>query len=356
MNQVVAKFKAIITNSCIIIKDYQTLGYKSNNQQLNIDLSTANELFHKGDYNRINIKEIEPTIQNINENIYEEDLSIIVNELINLYFKEVNEGKEERVRKQHVLEYINNFKINLKEIYNWLLNNQNDSNFIQLLGYFNYYGIEINADIQKAFKLYQKAAELENIIAQFELANMFMDGEGTDKDDEKAFKLSKKLADKGYSSGINLLGYCYDIGIGTDVDKSKAFELYLNAANLGNSIAQHNIGHMYKDGEGIEKDYNKSIEFFKKSAEKGYSDGMTMLGYCYNNGIGIDPDKKMAFKFYEKAANLENSVAQFNLALMYEYGNEIEKDMSQAIYWYKKSAKQGYQNSQNKLVKLNKKF
>ncbi|RGB36249.1 hypothetical protein C1646_697668 [Rhizophagus diaphanus] len=360
MSQVVAKIKAIVTNSSIITEDYQTFDLTlnhsliKNKQQFNIDPSTADDLSHEVNFNRISIREVEPTIQNINENIYEEDLSIVVNELVNLYFKEVNEGIEERVRKKHILDYINNLNINLQEIYNWLLNNQNDSNFIQLLGYFNYYGIVINADVQKAFKLYQKAAELENIVAQFELANMYMDGEGTDKDYEKAFKLSKKLADKEYSSGINLLGYCHDIGIGTDVDKLKAFELYLKAANLDNSIAQHNIGHMYKDGEGIEQDFNKSIEFFKKSAEKGYSDGMTMLGFCYNNGLGTDPDKKMAFKLYEKAANLENSVAQFNIALMYEYGNEIGKDINQAIYWYKKSAKQGYQNAQNKLKKLNK--
>src|SRR5438034_1386367 len=121
-------------------------------------------------FDKINIKEIEPTTQNINENIFEEDLIIVIDELVNLNFGEINEGKEMEVRKQHILGYINNLKINLQEILNWLSNNQNDSNSIYLLGYFNYHGIGISTNLQKAFELYQKAAELENNAAHFDFA------------------------------------------------------------------------------------------------------------------------------------------------------------------------------------------
>src|SRR6266496_770647 len=117
---------------------------------------------------QMNIKEIEPTTQNIKEIIFEEDLNIVIDKLVNLYFKEVNEGKEEIIRKKHILGYINNYKINLQEIYFWLLNNQNNSNSIYLLGYFNYYGIETNINKQKAIKLYQKASVSENSVAQLD--------------------------------------------------------------------------------------------------------------------------------------------------------------------------------------------
>src|ERR1043165_5453731 len=139
------------------------------------------------------------TDQDINENIL--DLGIVTDELINIILKEINEGKEEKVIKQHVLNYINNHKIILQEIYNWLLNNQNTLNAIYLLGYFNYHGIETNINMQNAFNLYQKAAELGNVVAQFDLANMYIDGKGTDKNYGKAFELSKKLAEKEYSRG-----------------------------------------------------------------------------------------------------------------------------------------------------------
>src|SRR3954470_20501731 len=154
--------------------------------------SNTNNLLHVffQNFDKTNIKEIEPTTQNIHENIFEEDLSIMIDELVNLYFKEVNEGKEEKIRKQLVFGLINTYKIHIKEIYNWLLNNQYNSNSIYLLGYFNYYGIGTNTNKQKAFELYEKSAELDNSIAQFSLSLMYIDGEGTVTNHTKAFELS----------------------------------------------------------------------------------------------------------------------------------------------------------------------
>ncbi|GBB84239.1 hypothetical protein RclHR1_10860009 [Rhizophagus clarus] len=265
-------------------------------------------------FDKINEKEIEPTIQNIHENIFEEVLSIVIDSLVNLYFKEVNEGKDKKDRKQHILDCINNHhKINLQEICNWLLNNQNDSNSIYLLGYFNYHRIGMVTNEQNALELYQKAAGLGNNAAQFDLTILYTDRSDIDNNLDKTFKLSKMLAEKKYPGGINLLGYCYDIGIGTDINAQKAFELYQFAAKLGNSH------------------------------------GMNNLGCCYDNGIGTDINKQKAIELYQIAANFGHDIAQYNLALMYEHGDGIEKDVSQAIYWYKKSAEQGYDYAQNKL-------
>ncbi|CAB4404743.1 unnamed protein product [Rhizophagus irregularis] len=95
-------------------------------------------------------------------------------------------------------------------MYYWLLNNQTCSNTVYLLGYFNYHGIGIDIDEQNAFELYQKAAELGNVVVQYDLANM--------------------------------LGYCYEYGIGTNVNGQKAFELYQKAAELGNVVGIYNLG------------------------------------------------------------------------------------------------------------------
>jgi TPR repeat protein len=307
-------------------------------------------------FNKMKLKETEPTTQYIHESIYEEDLSIVIDEVVNLIFKELNQGKEENVIKQHVLVYINNYNLHLKEIFIWLLNNQFNSNSIYLFGYFHYYGIETKIDKQNAFELYLKAAELGtelgNNLAQLELVNMYMDGEGVEKDHIKAFELSKDLEKGGTPSGINKLGYCYGNGIGTDINVKKAFELYQKAADLGNIRALCNLGLFYKNGKVVTKDNDKAFELFKKSAEGEFSGGITMLGRCYELGIGISSDKKKAFELYQKAANLENDVAQYNLALMYEIGNGIKNDVEKAIYWYKKSAEQGNKYAQNKLSQL----
>jgi TPR repeat protein len=256
------------------------------NDSDNVNISNSYNLSHKElsqfkkNFNKINIKETEPATQNINEG----DLSIVIDELVNFYFKMANEGKEENVRKQHVLDYIDNLKINLQEIYYWLLNNQNDSNSVYLLGYFNYYGIETDVNKQETLVFYQKAAELDNYVAQYNLAKMYLDGDGVEMNHVKVFELSKKLAEKEYLAGINRLGYCYDCGIGTNINTQKALELYQKGANLGNSIAQYNVALMYEFGKGIEKDLNLAIHWYQKSAEQGDKYSKTRLSYliCIN--------------------------------------------------------------------------
>jgi TPR repeat protein len=244
------------------------------NNSTNISITITNLLHEElsqfiQNFNKIGIKEIEPTTHNIYENICEEDFSIVIDELINDYSKMANNGKEERVRKKYVLDYMNNHRINLQEIYNWLLNNQNGSNYIYFLGYFNCNGIGTNINKQKALELYQKAVELKNNVAQYNLAKMYLIGDGVDQNHIKALELAKNLAEKGYLAGINMLGYCYDCGFGTNVNTQKALELYQKAANSGNIVAQYNIALMYEYGKGIGKDVNQAIYWYKKSAEQG---------------------------------------------------------------------------------------
>lgn len=77
-----------------------------------------NNYLELSNFYKVNVMEIKPTTQDINENIFEEDLSDVIDKLVNLYFEETNKGKEERERKKFVLDYFNDCKINLQEIYN----------------------------------------------------------------------------------------------------------------------------------------------------------------------------------------------------------------------------------------------
>ncbi|UZO03058.1 uncharacterized protein OCT59_023471 [Rhizophagus irregularis] len=296
MDQVIAKLKAIITKSNVIMEDYyQTdINYELNpqlsinNQNYNLDLPHENLSQNIQNFDKINTKEMGPIIQNISKSIFEEDLSIIVDELVDLYFKKANEGKEEMIRRQAIFNCIDNYKLNSQEIYNWLINNQKKSNYIYLLGYFNYQGIEVESNKLKAFELYKKASDLNNSAAQYDLINMYMDGDGL----------------------------CYDNGIGIEANEQKAFELYQMAANLENSH------------------------------------GLNNLACCYKNGLGTVINYQKAFELYQKAADLGNTYGMYNLGKCYEKGILVKKNINKSIYWYEKSAMQGHGNAQCKLEKL----
>jgi TPR repeat protein len=262
--------------------------------------------------------------------------------------------------------YINN--TNYKEIYNWLLYNQNNPNFIFLLGYFNYYGIGTTKDMAKAFILFLNASERDHTLAQF-YAGLCCDlGHGITRNEKLALEYYEKVANKNYVIGQFRLVLIYKnrisvekiLGLTYKNEKSvkKDFKIAAywleKAANNGHSTAIYDLGCLYFNGNGVKSDiyYQKAFELFKKSAEEEYSDGIMMLGYCYCHGVGINIDREKAVELYQKAANLGNGKAQYYLAISYEKGNGTEKDIDKAIYWYIKSARQGDLWAQERLEKL----
>jgi TPR repeat protein len=306
-------------------------------------------------FEKMNIKEIgTSTASNepiMNKNIESENLLMIVDKTIDLINKSINGGSNEIKIKEIVINYItNNCKVNLQEIYTWLLSNQNkSSNLIFLIGCFNYYGICINENHVQAFSLFSKATEENNNLARYYVGLCHEFGEGALKSEEIAFQNYEEVANENYAAGEFKIGLFYDKGIGVKKSPEMATYWYKKAASNGNLTAQFNLAMIYKK-EGDNKDYKKAFELFKQLAEKEYSRGISMLGYCYFNGIGTNVDNQKAFELYKKAANLGNSVAQYNLASMYE--SDV-KDIKQAIYWYKASACQGYPNARYRLESLN---
>ncbi|GBC22043.2 kinase-like domain-containing protein [Rhizophagus irregularis DAOM 181602=DAOM 197198] len=282
------------------------------------------------------------------DKISSEKISILVNEVVDLIFKEINERNV--AKRRHVLNYLNNHNVNSKEIYDWLLSNESsNTSFIFLLGYFNYVGIETTKNYEKAFDLFINALDKDSLLIQFFVGECYENGNGVTKNENLAFEYYEELSDIGYAMGQFKLGWFYENGLGVKKDFKLAAQFYEKAANNGHLLAMHNLGNFYRRGVGVEMNHHKAFELFKKSTEGKYSGGIMMLGYCYDLGIGIDNDKQKAVELYEKAANLGHKVAQYNLAMMYEIGDVVEKDLDKAIYWYEKSAKQGDKDARNKL-------
>ncbi|GBC10627.1 hypothetical protein RclHR1_00980004 [Rhizophagus clarus] len=353
INQVVSKLNTIIlrnNENIMITKDGSHMNIQSSSKQ-QIDLNNGfedskNNLSYEEfskiiqNFNKINIEELEPTMSS------SYNLMLIVDEMVELFNKITKDDDDD---KWCICNYLNNHHMTSREIYIWLLNNQHHTNSIVLLGDFNYLGIEINVDKKKAFELYQKAANLENVVAQYNLGCCYIYGNGINKDHDKAFKLFKKSAKKEYSKGINYLGYCYGYGIGTYIDKRKTFELYQKAANLGNTYGICNLGNCYTMGIGTNIDEKKAFELYQKAANLGNAFGLCFLADCYEKGAGTNINRKKAFELYQKAADLGNAFGINCLGYCYEKGIGIDIDKKKVFELYQESSDLGNASGINSL-------
>ena len=125
-----------------------------------------------------------------NDISFENNFNLIVDKIIHFHHK------------KQVLDYFNDNNINLQEFYNWLLNNQNNSNSIVVLGDFNYWGIGISINKQMAIQLYQKAANLGSSTAQRNLANKYNIGKGIVRDIDQAIYWYKKFSEQEIQQDI----------------------------------------------------------------------------------------------------------------------------------------------------------
>src|SRR3954468_21433542 len=103
MNQVASRLKEIIEKTNIITEYYQI-----DNYELNTQSNTSSNISQSSQM--IRIMEIESTTTSIpNKNIL--GLSIVIDELVILIIKKLNEGKDGKAIKQHVFDYMNDHKI-----------------------------------------------------------------------------------------------------------------------------------------------------------------------------------------------------------------------------------------------------
>ncbi len=110
-------------------------------------------------------------------------------------------------------------------------------------------------NVKKAVKALQKLSPASRR-ATYELAQLQMRGEGTDKDLAKAEKTLAQLAKEGYVPAINLLANCYYEGHSFSKDKKKAILLYLQAEQQGrlNAVGAVRLAQAFRNGEGMKVD------------------------------------------------------------------------------------------------------
>lgn len=120
-------------------------------------------------------------------------------------------------------------------------------------------------------------AEKGDAKAQYDLANMYMDGKGVEQEFDKAMRLYELSASQGCVEAQHYLGVIYDKGRGTSRDDVKARKWYCLAAEGGSSLSQYNCAVFLLQGRGGAQDRETAIVWLKKSADQGYQEAARAL-------------------------------------------------------------------------------
>jgi TPR repeat protein len=205
-------------------------------------------------------------------------------------------------------------------------------------------------DYNRAVYWYKKAAEQEDVEAQYNLGVCYENGYGVTNDYSQAVYWYKKSADQGYADAEKKLRELGQITYNQS-NINDSFYKIKKSAEEGDAEAQYKMGDCYYNGGGVIKDYDQAFYWYKKSAEQGYAEAQYNLGLGYYYGV-IEQDHSQAVYWFNKAAVQGYAAAQFILGVCYENGYGVEYNYNQAIYWYKKSAEQDYTEAKQRLSEL----
>lgn len=260
--------------------------------------------------------------------------------------------------------------------------NKNHAEFVELISRCKDASVEIcraavdyykygKKDLSKAAYWLERAAEKGDAKSQLELAVMYENGSGVERNGENAVKWYRFAAEQGEVKAQNRLGRIFKFGeCDTEVDYTQAKFWLCKAVeqgdryagywlkNIDTLIEQYNecvawfcdmskcggimadayrVASLYWRGEGAKADYWKSLLAIKNAAEQGDATAQYALGLMYEYGKGVKLDEKQRIKWFLVAAQSGNEKAQRAIASHYY----SEKQYDKSLTWYRKLASNG---------------
>ncbi|WCE31461.1 tetratricopeptide repeat protein [Vibrio sp. SCSIO 43137] len=155
-------------------------------------------------------------------------------------------------------------------------------------------GSDSQVDPDKAFEWFNLAAENGFTPASFALATLYTQWQ----QHEKAYEILCELAEKDITEAKTNLANLYLNGQGTDKDLTKAVSLLEDAAGQHDRLAQYQLGVLYYQGKELPTDYLKARSFIVKAMEQKYLPAYMVMGAMLEHGYGITKDVMKAYSLY----------------------------------------------------------
>jgi TPR repeat protein len=197
----------------------------------------------------------------------------------------------------------------------------------------NNYGryLESTGHHGEAMTWYEKAAAQEHAGAMHNIAMMYLDGVGSERNLAKAREWWTRAAELGYEKANECLketeGYGHDGLLDGLVKK----------ANDGCRDAAWKLASHYYYGTGGVENKELSRHWVERAAELGHVEAQAHLASMLRS----EGDYDTARKLFEKAAAAGSSRAEYGLGLIYWQGCGVPRNVSMAVRFLRSAASKG---------------
>ena len=156
-----------------------------------------------------------------------------------------------------------------------------------------YYGSSgVEQNYNTSFKLFTKAANLNDSDALFYLGEHYLNGWGTKQNYSKAFELfNESMTVHNNSQSWNSLGYMYYYGLGVKQNIDKAFDYFKIGISYKDSAAYYDMVYLLlenqkQDKNRIKTDYDKAYKYASHLASQSLSFGTYLYAMMNQYNIG----------------------------------------------------------------------
>lgn len=117
------------------------------------------------------------------------------------------------------------------------------------------------------------------------------------KGDPSGANMMQKLADQGYIPAQYNLAVMYLTGQGIKKNQNQGVAYLRKAADNGHVKAASTIGAMYLQGKGVSRNPSQARRYLTKAAQKGDAQSMLYLSLMYNRGDGVAQDPVQSYQW-----------------------------------------------------------
>ena len=200
---------------------------------------------------------------------------------------------------------------------------------------------------RRTFQKRLKEARIGDTVAQFDVALMYANGVGVERDLEQALTWTRAAAENNHPPAQYLLANAYAGGQGAQRDELAAMNWLVKAAQAGYEKASLRLGRFFQRPHP-----DVAIPWLMKAATQGHVEAQRELAQCLMRGDGIAADPQQARVWMSKAALKGHVTAKFELGRMLLEGVGGPSDEGAARASFLEAANLGHAGARLELARL----